>query len=72
MVTLEDDELFIVGGKNEKRYRNDFKDEVLKLVCDGSTPNTCTFQEISTKLQNARNDHIALPIIDSFASQLCS
>ena len=72
MVTLEEGKLFIVGGKHGNVYRKHRTNEILQLTCDGPTPNTCRFQVITPALRFAREDHIALPIIDSFASQLCS
>ena len=69
MVTSEDGkELFIIGGSRRRHVRN----QVLKLHCEGTDPATCSFKEIETKLKFAREEHIALPISDSFARQLCT
>ena len=76
MVTSEDEkELFIVGGHGGASYNyyNLFpRNQVLKMQCEGSSPSTCEFKEIESKLFFARKGHIALPITDSLASQLCS
>jgi len=70
MVTSEDTkDLFIVGGYDPSSDQN--IDKIFKLSCEGSTPGTCSFKEIPARLKVARYVHIALPISDEFAKQLC-
>ena len=71
MVTSEDEkEIFIIGGVDGDG--DGPRNQVLKLQCEGTDPSTCFFQEIKAKLKFAREGHIALPISEEFANQLCS
>ena len=60
----------LIGGydsSNDKRT-----DQLLEWTCPASTPESCTFEPILTKLKFARFDHIALQVTDEFAKQFCS
>ena len=46
-------------------------DELFELTCPALTPESCTFERVSTRLWFARDGHIALPITDEFAYQFC-
>ena len=71
MVTSKDNkELWIIGGYDSSNYQ--ITDEILKLDCQASNSiSSCTFKPISTRLQFARQFHIALTITETFANQLC-
>ena len=47
-------------------------DQLLEWTCPASTPESCTFEPILTKLKFARSYHIAIPVTDEFAKQFCS
>ena len=76
MVTSEDQkELFIVGGYDGPYgfgLTYGLNNKIFKLQCEGTDPSTCSFERIESKLFSERAGHIALPISNSFASQLCS
>ena len=70
MVTSDDTkDVYIVGGYDDSN--NQRTNKVYKLRCEESTPENCLFEEIPTKLKVARQNHIALPISEDFANQLC-
>ena len=59
---------YLIGGRsNDKRT-----DQLLEWTCPASTPESCTFEPILTKLKIARDGHIAIPVTDEFAKQFCS
>ena len=47
-------------------------DQLLEWTCPASTPESCTFEPILTKLKFARAYHIVLPVTEEFAKQFCS
>ena len=59
----------IIGGYNWSNYQK--TDQLLEWTCPASTPESFTFEPILTKLKFARAGHIALPVTDEFAYQLC-
>ena len=59
----------LIGGMNSNGQRTD---QLLEWTCPASTPESCTFEPILTKLKFARYAHIAIPVTDEFAKQFCS
>ena len=65
-------ELFIVGGY-DGNFRSTSRKQILELKCSGLTPDSCHFEDISgIRLRYARDFHIALPIDESLARDLCN
>ena len=60
----------LIGGYDWSNYQR--TDQLLEWTCPASTPESCTFKPILTKLKFARVGHIAIPVTEEFAKQFCS
>ena len=61
--------VYLTGGWN---YSNkESSNKILEMKCPNQTPESCSFNEIQTKLKYPRNDHIALSITEELAKELC-
>ena len=54
---------FALGGIDDDHNP---RSEVLKLVCPGDQIQSCQWQEIEEKLKVGREDHVSIPIPDSY------
>ena len=68
MVALENfTEVYITGGDGKKN-----NGEILELKCSGSTPDTCGFKPSASNVKVDRDRHVAIPISNSLADELCT
>ena len=57
---------FAMGG----RFLGYFLSDVLKLVCPGDQIQWCKWREMPEELEKARNNHVAIPIPESY--EICN
>ena len=56
----------MIGGQFLRQY-------IMKWSCTGSVPDTCRFQfNIDAQMERPRYGHVAIPISDEFAEEICA
>ena len=55
--------MFLVGGMDKNLV---MRKEIIQLYCQDDIIENCLWQEIEQKLQNPREDHVAIPIPESY------
>ena len=68
MVASEDMKTaYITGGQNLYAV-----DDILELICTESSPSSCAFKPSKSNMKINRSGHVALPISNEIAEELCS
>ena len=55
--------VFLVGGIDKNWYG---REEIIQLYCQDDIIENCQWQEIEQKLQVPREDHVAIPLPESY------
>ena len=55
--------MFLVGGMDKQM---DERQEIIQLFCQDDIIENCQWQEIEQKLQNPREDHVVIPLPESY------
>ena len=55
--------VILVGGEDENYESHQ---EIIQLYCQDDIIENCQWQEIEQKLQNPRNEHVAIPLPESY------
>ena len=71
LVTSEDLKTTYITGKSAWQAGRQ-NGEILQLQCSGSTPDTCAFKTSASNVKVDRQGHIALPVSNILADELCS
>ena len=70
MVASEDMKTaYITGGHNHNPYA---LEDILELICTESSPSSCAFKPSKSNMKIKRYGHVALPISNEIAEELCS
>ena len=65
LVVLNDQEVYIIGG-----YHGSQVNTIFKFEC-GETLESCQWIKMKQSLKFARRSHVAIPIPDSLAEEIC-
>jgi len=66
VTTPDANEVYMIGGQFLRQY-------IMKWSCTGSVPDTCRFQiNIDAQMERPRYGHVAIPISDEFAEEICA
>ena len=55
--------VFLIGGR-DKNW--DKREEIIQLYCQDDIIENCQWQEIEQKLQVPREDHVAIPLPETY------
>ena len=69
MVASEDMKTAYITGGHNPYYANE---DILELICTESSPSSCTFKLSKSNIKINRSSHVALPISNEIAEELCS